>query len=228
MCDSSHAARITWSHDSTAQDRWLRSGICCSWRGEGSTPRASRCFKGTLANDRADNSIITECDFLPTTSCTSFTQVPMSRVISVTRDKQSQGAVSVWATALMWQIWEQRGVRDRRGTQGNRGPAGWSPIRTGKLAPLPVTSHSERSTAPSAAGLLSPLHEMCGFVYFPSSCKGHDCLFSVVCSHIFLSFILYSLCLFGLILKSLSGQALSLVEKVTIVFKYPEELLCSR
>ena len=171
MCDSSHAARITWSHDSTAQslclhykqDRWLGSAICCSWRGEGSTPRASRCFKGTLAND----SIITECDFLPTTSCTSFTQVPMSRVISVTRDKQSQGAVSVWATALMWQIWEQRGVRDRRGTQGNRGPAGWSPIRAGKLAPLPVTSHSERSPAPSAAGLLSPLHENVWNCLFP-------------------------------------------------------------
>lgn len=52
-------------------------------------------FYQNVASDQAATSLITGCDFLFTTSSTSFSQVLMSKVISVTRDKQSQSTVSV-------------------------------------------------------------------------------------------------------------------------------------
>lgn len=63
--------------------------------------------------------------FLCTTS--SFTQVTLRELIGMTWDKQSQSSISIWATALMWQIWERWCVRDRRGTQWNSGARGLMP-----------------------------------------------------------------------------------------------------
>lgn len=74
--------------------------------------------------------------FLCTTS--SFTQVILRELIGMTWDKQSQSSISIWATALMWQIWERWCVRDRRGTQWNSGARGAdAQSRLGKLACRP-------------------------------------------------------------------------------------------
>lgn len=136
MCDSSHVAHITLYMTALlspcVSNTKLYLASVFLWRGEGLTQHeASVDVIGwvwvSVANDQADISLAAGRDFLPTTPSASFRQVSMSKVISVTRDKQSQSGVSVWATAVMWQIWERRRVRDRRGTQRNREARGLIP-----------------------------------------------------------------------------------------------------
>lgn len=61
-------------------------------------------------------------------------RITASKVISVTRDGRSQSRPDVWATTLMWRVWERWRVRDRRGMQWNttKGPRGRCPIGTGE------------------------------------------------------------------------------------------------
>lgn len=89
---------------------------------------------GCLVDDQSGYNYIS--GFLCTTS--SFTQVILRELIGMTWDKQSQSSISIWATALMWQIWERWCVRDRRGTQWNSGARGAdAQSRLGKLACRP-------------------------------------------------------------------------------------------
>lgn len=76
---------------------------------------------------------------LSATSSTSLSRGPQtSGEIGVTRGKRKQSVAGVWATGLMWQIWERRRVRDRRGTRGNSEAQGADPqSRPGKLARRP-------------------------------------------------------------------------------------------
>lgn len=69
----------------------------------------------------------------------SFRQVTVSELISVKRGRQSQSGFSVWATALMWQIWERRRVRDRRGTQLNSEARGLMPNQDWETGSVPLT-----------------------------------------------------------------------------------------
>lgn len=96
------------------------------------------CWLENMASDQAD--ISGKWPAWPERNFIRFPQSgpPTSGVIGVTRGKQKQSVAGVWATGLMWQIWERRRVRDRRGTQGNSEAQGADPqSRPGKLACRP-------------------------------------------------------------------------------------------
>lgn len=155
------------------------------------------------AGDQADISLISGCDFLCATSSTSFSQVLKSKVISATRDKQSLSTISVWATALMWQIWERRCVRDRRGTQQNSEARGLIPNQDWETGSTPLTRRPSAQPPLSTWNthriyqqqwrqrqqlayfhLLLPVYiKTYELVYFPFR-SGHDCQLSVSSSMI--------------------------------------------
>lgn len=157
----------------------------------GDEPR--RDWEGKMwANDGAAISLINEV-WLPRRRPNFMhflRRVSMGKVISVTRDKQSQSAVSVWATALMWQIWERWRVRDRRGTQRDSEGRGADPqSRLGNWLQSPDTSprrsaatltrntHRLQRERRAAAGLLPP--SLCRCVSIPNV---WICLPSCICT----------------------------------------------
>lgn len=167
-------------------------------------------FKKTLTMTKADINLIS--GFLTTTS--SFSQVTVSKLISVTRDKQSQSSVGVWATALMWQIWERRCVRDRRGTQRNSEARGLMPNQDWETGSSPLTRRPSAQPPLSTWNTRQPRQrQRWQLAYFHPAlpvCLHQNvwvCLFPLIyiwvvgpsflmmCAHFLLSFINPPLCL---------------------------------